>query len=46
MRLLLVEDTVALADQLLPLLRDHGYAVDWRTAATPWCVPTTMISTW
>jgi len=29
MRLLLVEDTVALADQLLPLLRDHGYAVDW-----------------
>jgi two-component system OmpR family response regulator len=29
MRLLLVEDTVALADQLLPLLRDHGCAVDW-----------------
>ena len=29
MRLLLVEDTVTLADQLLPLLRDHGYAVDW-----------------
>ncbi|MEP1894915.1 MAG: response regulator transcription factor [Alloalcanivorax venustensis] len=29
MRLLLVEDTVVLADQLLPLLRDHGYAVDW-----------------
>lgn len=29
MRLLLVEDTVALAGQLLPLLRDHGYAVDW-----------------
>ena len=29
MRPLLVEDTVALADQLLPLLRDHGYAVDW-----------------
>ena len=29
MRLLRVEDTVALADQLLPLLRDHGYAVDW-----------------
>lgn len=29
MRLLLVEDTVALTDQLLPLLRDHGYAVDW-----------------
>ncbi len=24
-----MEDTVALADQLLPLLRDHGYAVDW-----------------
>ncbi len=30
MRLLLVEDSVAVADQLLPLLRDHGYAVDWR----------------
>ncbi|MFT0138777.1 response regulator transcription factor [Alloalcanivorax xenomutans] len=29
MRLLLVEDNVALADQLNPLLRDHGYAVDW-----------------
>jgi DNA-binding response OmpR family regulator len=29
MRLLLVEDSVPLADQLLPMLRDHGYAVDW-----------------
>lgn len=29
MRLLLVEDNVALADQLLPLFKGHGYAVDW-----------------
>lgn len=29
MRLLLVEDSVALADQLLPLFKGHGYAVDW-----------------
>ena len=29
MRLLLVEDSVELADQLMPLLRDSGYAVDW-----------------
>jgi DNA-binding response OmpR family regulator len=29
MRLLLVEDNVALADELVPLLRRHGYAVDW-----------------
>ncbi|MBM7334977.1 response regulator transcription factor [Alloalcanivorax marinus] len=29
MRLLLVEDSVDLADQLMPLLRDNGYAVDW-----------------
>ena len=29
MRLLLVEDNVALADELLPLLRHEGYAVDW-----------------
>ncbi|WP_101674917.1 response regulator transcription factor [Alloalcanivorax mobilis] len=29
MRLLLVEDSVSLADQLMPMLRDHGYAVDW-----------------
>jgi DNA-binding response OmpR family regulator len=29
MRLLLVEDNVALADELIPLLQRHGYAVDW-----------------
>ncbi|GAA5135803.1 response regulator transcription factor [Alloalcanivorax gelatiniphagus] len=29
MRLLLVEDNVDLADQLMPMLRDSGYAVDW-----------------
>ncbi|CAA0123671.1 Transcriptional regulatory protein QseB [Halioglobus japonicus] len=29
MRLLLVEDNVALADELVPLLQHHGYAVDW-----------------
>ena len=29
MRILLVEDSIALADQLMPLLREHGYAVDW-----------------
>ncbi len=29
MRLLLVEDNVALADELLPRLRAEGYAVDW-----------------
>ena len=29
MRLLLVEDSVALADELLPRLRQAGYAVDW-----------------
>lgn len=29
MRLLLVEDSVDLADQLMPMLRDNGYAVDW-----------------
>ena len=29
MRLLLVEDNVALADELMPLLRRNGYAVDW-----------------
>lgn len=29
MRLLLVEDSVSLADQLMPMLRGHGYAVDW-----------------
>ncbi len=29
MRLLLVEDNVALADELIPLLHRHGYAVDW-----------------
>lgn len=29
MRLLLVEDSVSLADQLLAMLRGHGYAVDW-----------------
>ncbi|MCG8437900.1 MAG: response regulator transcription factor [Pseudomonadales bacterium] len=29
MRILLVEDSVALADQLVPLLKEHGYAVDW-----------------
>lgn len=29
MRLLLVEDNVALADELVPLLRRNGYAVDW-----------------
>ncbi len=29
MRLLLVEDNVALADELLPLLQRNGYAVDW-----------------
>lgn len=29
MRLLLVEDNVALADQLLPLFKAYGYAVDW-----------------
>ncbi|CAH9018866.1 response regulator transcription factor [Candidatus Nitrosacidococcus sp. I8] len=29
MRLLLVEDNVALADQLLPLFKGHGYAIDW-----------------
>jgi DNA-binding response OmpR family regulator len=28
-RLLLVEDNVALADELMPLLRRNGYAVDW-----------------
>lgn len=31
MRLLLVEDNIALADELTPLLRQSGYAVDWRT---------------
>lgn len=30
MRLLLVEDNVALADELLPLFKGYGYAVDWR----------------
>ncbi|ADE16101.1 response regulator receiver [Nitrosococcus halophilus Nc 4] len=30
MRLLLVEDNIALADELLPLFKGHGYAVDWR----------------
>ncbi|MCB1704729.1 MAG: response regulator transcription factor [Halioglobus sp.] len=29
MRLLLVEDNVALADELVPLLQRNGYAVDW-----------------
>ncbi|KJS07265.1 MAG: transcriptional regulator [Gammaproteobacteria bacterium BRH_c0] len=29
MRLLLVEDSVALADELLPRLRSEGYACDW-----------------
>ena len=29
MRLLLVEDNVALVDELQPLLQHHGYAVDW-----------------
>ena len=29
MRLLLVEDSVALADELIPRLRQAGYAVDW-----------------
>ena len=29
MRILLVEDSIALADQLVPLLKEHGYAVDW-----------------
>ncbi|CAB1276384.1 response regulator transcription factor [Candidatus Nitrosacidococcus tergens] len=29
MRLLLVEDNIALADQLLPLFKGHGYAIDW-----------------
>jgi len=29
MRLLLVEDNVALADQLIPRLKQTGYAVDW-----------------
>jgi two-component system, OmpR family, response regulator len=29
MRLLLVEDSVALADELLPRLKQAGYAVDW-----------------
>lgn len=29
MRLLLVEDSVPLADQLIPLLHAQGYAVDW-----------------
>ena len=29
MRLMLVEDSVSLADQLIPMLREHGYAVDW-----------------
>lgn len=29
MRLLLVEDNVALADELAPLLQRNGYAVDW-----------------
>ena len=29
MRLLLVEDSVALADELLPQLRSEGYACDW-----------------
>lgn len=29
MRLLLVEDSVPLADELMPLLRQAGYAVDW-----------------
>ncbi|MBD1554043.1 response regulator transcription factor [Pseudomonas typographi] len=31
MRLLLVEDSVALADELQGNLSRHGYAVDWRT---------------
>lgn len=30
MRLLLVEDTVELADSLCAVLKDAGYAVDWR----------------
>jgi DNA-binding response OmpR family regulator len=29
MRLLLVEDSVALADELMPRLKQAGYAVDW-----------------
>jgi len=29
MRLLLVEDSVALADELLPMLRTEGFACDW-----------------
>jgi len=29
MRVLLVEDSVALADELMPLLKQAGYAVDW-----------------
>ena len=29
MRILLVEDSIPLADQLMPMLREHGYAVDW-----------------
>ncbi|BAW79648.1 response regulator receiver [Candidatus Nitrosoglobus terrae] len=29
MRLLLIEDSIALADQLLPLFKNYGYAVDW-----------------
>lgn len=31
MRLLLVEDSIALADELIPLLKQAGYAVDWRS---------------
>lgn len=29
MRLLLMEDNIALADELMPLLQRNGYAVDW-----------------
>jgi DNA-binding response OmpR family regulator len=33
MRLLLVEDHVPLADELLEGLSRHGYAVDWLTGS-------------
>lgn len=41
MRLLLIEDNVALVDELQPMLQRHGYAVDWlvdgRDAAVKAC---------